>query len=55
MYNYGPEEYYNGEWKNNEKSGSGFFNFKGGFYKGDWYRNRATGVGNLNLKASNGP
>ena len=46
-YNYSNDEYYNGEWKNNEKQGNGFFSFKGGSYNGQWVRNKASGRGNL--------
>lgn len=48
-YLYGLEEYYNGEWKNDEKEGNGFFSFQGGSYNGQWTRNRAGGRGNLKL------
>ena len=47
-YTYGLNEYFNGEWKNDQKV-SGFLAFPGGSYSGQWSRNKAAGFGNLKL------
>ncbi len=48
-YIYSPDEYYNGEWRNDQKQGNGFYAFVGGSYNGQWSKNRASGRGNLKL------
>lgn len=48
-YFYTPNQYYNGNWKDDQKHGNGFFSFQGGSYSGQWVQNRATGRGNLKL------
>ena len=47
-YSYGPNQYFNGDWKNDEKI-AGFMAFPGGSYSGQWSRNKAGGFGNLKL------
>ena len=48
-YTYDKDEYYNGEWANDEKHGAGIYTFAGGIYNGAWAKNRREGKGSLKL------